>query len=137
MSKYITPEFELTSFHCPLCSVFAEQKWSKHAYGKYTIPTSPVSWSEYLLPRITTAKCSHCADVSIWKNSRMIFPMTGNVEQANADLPKDVLKDYNEAKDIVNISPRGAAALLRLAVQKLCVHFGEKGKVINDDIKNF
>jgi len=66
----------------------------------------------------------------------MVFPLTGNVEMPNADLPPEILNDYNEAKDIVNISPRGSAALLRLAIQKMCIHLGEKGKNINDDVAN-
>jgi len=66
----------------------------------------------------------------------MVFPLTGGAPLANPDMPDEVKKDYEEARSIVSSSPRAAAALLRLAIQKLCKHLGEKGKDLNTDIAN-
>jgi hypothetical protein len=49
-------------------------------------------------------------------------------------MPEAVRNDYLEARDIVSKSPRAAAALLRLALQKLMPEIGRKGDNLNDDI---
>jgi hypothetical protein len=139
MSKHVPPEIRKQSFHCPICGVLSTQTWSNNIICHYTglLANGTNGNSTYKL-NVLTAKCGNesCQQISIWMNEKMIYPLTGNVEEANCDLPKDIMNDYNEAKDIVNISPRGSAALLRLALQKLLIQLGEKGKNINDDISN-
>ena len=70
----------------------------------------------------------------IWVQGRIIWPAVASAPPANPDMPHDVKDDYYEAASIVYQSPRGAAALLRLAIQKLCKHLGEPGENINADV---
>lgn len=63
------------------------------------------------------------------------MPDRGAAPAPSADMPDDVKADYEEAANICSRSPRAAAALLRLALQKLCVHLGEKGDKIDADIR--
>lgn len=64
----------------------------------------------------------------------MVYPDSSSVQFPNPDLPDDIKADYQEARTIISRSPRGACALLRLCVQKLCGFLGESGKDINADI---
>lgn len=89
---------------------------------------------QYKNQAFTLSKCNSCGHPTIWHGRTMIFPLESAAEFPNADLPDDVRQDYEEARSIASRSPRGAAALLRLGIQKLCRHLGEPGKNINDDI---
>ncbi|WP_251071160.1 DUF4145 domain-containing protein [Shewanella sp. NKUCC01_JLK] len=122
MSKYYPPQFKEEQFHCLLCSVFAKQTW-----GTLFIPTIGPS-------AFTFSRCNHCWERCFWYDGRMVVPSEAPVPPPHLDLPQSCLDEYNEARDIVARSPRAAAALLRLCLQKLMPELGEKGKNINDDI---
>jgi hypothetical protein len=83
---------------------------------------------------VHASQCYSCEQIALWAGNRLVFP-SGQIEvEPNADLPDEVRADYKEAAGILGPSPRGAAALLRLCIQKLCKHLGERGDDINDDI---
>ena len=65
----------------------------------------------------------------------MVHPQLGKAPPANPDLPDEIRRDYDEASSILDLSPRGAAALLRLALQKLCKKLGQPGDNLNADIR--
>jgi hypothetical protein len=66
----------------------------------------------------------------------IIYPISSIAPLPSEDMPPDVKVDYIEARNVVNNSPRGASALLRLALQKLMPHLGEKGSNLDTDIGN-
>ncbi|CAD7491023.1 DUF4145 domain-containing protein [Aeromonas dhakensis] len=122
MSKYYPPTYEQKQFHCTHCGVYAKQEW-------HSLYISNHGGSDF-----TSSRCTHCWMRCYWYQDRMIVPSEAPVPPPHVDLPESCKSEYDEARDIVGRSPRAAAALLRLCVQKLMVELGEKGKNINDDI---
>jgi len=88
------------------------------------------------LSNIHISKCYNCGEFAVWVHDRIVYPPTRTGDAPNPDLPEDIVRDYEEARSILELSPRGAAALLRLCIQKLCKHLGESGKNIDQDIAN-
>lgn len=131
---YRPPTFEGSAFNCPFCKAYANQIW----FDLLTDSRSGRDGFEYLGKNEGTKVCfcSHCGKYSIWHQWKMIFPEFSGIEPPNPDLDMDIQRDYLEAASIVQKSPRGAAALLRLAIQKLCVQLEEKGDDINTAIGN-
>ncbi|WP_239607306.1 DUF4145 domain-containing protein [Pseudomonas putida] len=122
----VIPELGLDAFNCPYCAAFAHMDWSD---------LSVIGTMRNV--GLRAAECAKCSRRSFWvvKTGRMILPSRSDAPLPVPDMPEDVRVDYEEAADIFRRSPRAAAALLRLALQKLCVHLGEKGDKIDIDIR--
>jgi hypothetical protein len=122
VAVYVAPEHEKDAFTCPFCQVYTTMEWANlSAENEYGSP-------------ISRSVCFCCGEEAFWYEDTMLHPATVNAPMPSADLPEDLKPDYLEARLIVNASPRGAAALLRLVLQKLLVHLGESGENINTDI---
>jgi hypothetical protein len=125
---YIAPQVLSKKYTCPHCGAIALQRWQlsqwnlgSHIADKERNP-------------IGVGTCDHCHEQTLWLNDTMLFPDTGKAPPPNPDLPASVRDVYLEAASISTKSPRGAAALLRLAIQHLCKELGENGENINNDI---
>jgi hypothetical protein len=125
-SPFTPPSFQVNSFNCPYCNAYAQQYWS--------IMFRDVGGSLLPLKELSVAYCARCGMYSVWMQGKMIFPPEGSVPPPNSDLRDDIREDYNEAKSILSRSPRGASALLRLCIQKLCQQLGLPGKDLDADI---
>lgn len=136
MQKYVVPSLKLNNFTCPNCSVLAEQKQNKNSVlnGSSHFYINTNYYTD--VPYITITTCQSCKNYHIWFNDKMIYPIASKTPMPNEDMPENVKKIYEEARQVFPYSAKASAALLRLAIQHLCIELGEKGKNINDDIKS-
>lgn len=127
---YSPPVFEAQRFHCPFarCGAFAQMMWSAQPN------------------EVRIAECASCGGKSIWRRyvardalgthvrGALLYPIATQAPHHHPDLPENIQTDYEEARLICAQSPRAAAALLRLCVQKLCNHLLDKEGDINTQI---
>lgn len=124
-TPYTSPKLDKTAFNCPHCKAFSNMLWADAA-----IHRNGIQW----VNNLKIAHCMHCNDYSLWVDNSMIYPGDIPVESPNQDLSDDIKGDYLEAGNIVNQSSRGAAALLRLSIEKLVNSLDAKGKDLNAKI---
>lgn len=122
--KYRAPTVDSQSFHCPHCWVLTLQRW----YDLY--------YDQHLFGGRKKCKCYSCNNYSVWFKGKMIFPSGSNIPMPHTDMPESVKEIYNEAREIASKSPRAAAALLRLALEKLTEEIWETDWNLNTRIGN-
>lgn len=131
-------QYKTSAANCPYCGAYANIIWGDLDFSLKNRMSKKINYY--------AGECQHCHEYSIWMgifdehymevDQKLIYPLNNSCALPNEDLPHEIKRDYMEAAQIVMISPRGASALLRLAVQKLCQYLGEKGDDINTDIKS-
>lgn len=128
--KYVMPAYFENHFNCPSCGALAHQEWDNI---RYTDPDTR-SWKKD--NDTAYAHCYSCGQVSLWIQGQLVYPKIRHIDEPNNDMPQHIRNIYDEARDVSSLSPKGAAALLRLAIQELCIHLGEDGERLNDAIGN-
>jgi hypothetical protein len=118
---------------CPLCDTLAEQEWRL----VYSLPTWSNGDKTEHFTKVKNAlrcKCSACKEMSLWVGDRMADPPANQGPPPQSDMPALVLELYEEARAVLAVSPRAAAALLRVALERLTGHLGHADKKLNDAI---
>ncbi len=126
--EYVAPGVDLDGFNCPHCGVHSHQTWHPLEYrsGEYAHAGAA---------GLVLAVCARCRQFSVWHSGTIIFPAGVVAPVPHPDLFTGARSDYQEARSICEASPRAAAALLRLTIQKMCRHFGGSGRDIAADIE--
>lgn len=128
---YVKPEKDQNKYTCPHCNTLSQMRCDKHHFDS---DMSRTRMSELLISNeLTIHRCQCCGKKILWIDDTYIYPDIVS-EEANPDMPNSVKQLYNEAALISNKSPRAACALLRLAVDKLCLELGEIDRDINKNI---
>ena len=145
------PELDRDGFTCPRCGAFAHQEWDA-AYLQRDGNADLIQAVEIVGARriewgLKVARCRRCKVFSVWvtrthtgasgtiyKEGHLVWPRRTTAPFANEGMPGSVREFYDEARSVLADSPRSSAAMLRLAIQQLCIELGLPGKNLNSDI---
>jgi hypothetical protein len=120
---------------CPLCGTLAAQWWQDlyHLLLSYDEGSDTPRRVEGL----RSVNCSACDAYSYWFEDKMVYPLERIGPPPHIDMPPSVLTLYREAQEIAKPSPRAAAVLLRIALERLLEDVGRGGKNLNKAIGDY
>ena len=151
-NQYTAPKYGKPDFHCPHCQVYSQQDWNDICRyncdffikeAEYYLKHNEITYFNVFLNKIYNSfhihnssfvVCTNCKNYSIWINKKMVFPHLSTAPFPIDEMPETVKELFNEARAILNQSPRGACALLRLAIEYLVKELGEDEKNLNKAI---
>lgn len=136
-----SPKYQSDGFDCPHCGIWAHQHWG--TLQQQTTGNTGSGNTEF-----QAAFCTKCGGRSLWTVStdtddagaafevgEMIYPSRSKVgPKPPRDLPEDLVKVYEEARSVTAVSPRAAAALLRLTLEGLLADQFPNAKDLNKAI---
>ncbi|MGO0999837.1 DUF4145 domain-containing protein [Lysobacter sp. CA196] len=137
----VPPSYRLSAFNCPHCGAYAHMEWHYGFYREGWRPDDDIEAFHEADIDVSIGAC--CSEQAIWRTRKdensdwvgeLIHPAKLTAAPPHPEMPPNISVDFEEARAVASASPRAAAALLRLCVQKLCVELGESGRNINDDI---
>jgi hypothetical protein len=121
---YAKPAFQQGSFTCPHCNCFSQHEWRQ--INRTNGYENVYEW--------VTCSCLRCNEYCFWKGQNLVWPIKSGIPEPTDGCPAEVRAVYEEARQVFPLSPRAAAALLRLAIQMICKEKGLPGKDLNADI---
>jgi len=110
-------------------------KWYEQIMTQHMFHSQEYIYNNVLkINNLHISECYNCKRISLWVYDKLVYPAIkiGNIP--NKDLPAPIMCVVEEAREILQTSPKGAATLLRLSIQMLCKELGESGTDINSDI---
>jgi len=86
---------------------------------------------------VSISYCFNCNEMCLWVYDQLVWPRREGFPEPKLHAPPNVRRESEEASQILEASPRGAAALLRIAIEKVCKELGVSGESATDDIAFF
>ena len=122
----VPPAIDAPHFVCPHCGVDAQQVWQDADF--------PARGTGEVDQALMRAQCVLCGGRSYWISGELVWPHPTVGLPPPDDLPEDLRSLYDEARAVAPISPRSAAALLRLLVDRLIASLGTPDGTLSDRI---
>jgi hypothetical protein len=125
-------------FGCPWCGAYTQQRWFPFVVG-YENKGSGEAAAWWGIGReakgFAVSFCEECGQPMVWHEQSPIWPSATSAPPPAKFMPDQVRVDFEEARRVLDRSPRSAAALLRLSLEKLSEHLGRPGTSIDDDLR--
>ena len=86
---------------------------------------------------VSISYCFSCNEMCLWVYDQLVWPRRAGGPELKPVAPPNVRRECEETSQTLEASPRGAAALLRLAIEKLCKELGVTGESLNEDLAFF